>query len=70
MVLGTTKGMVICNQQPRQLFDMAADITIRFSSDGLGETLSLALDDAEIMISVDFDSVAKIIKKERKKHGR
>lgn len=70
MVLGTTKGMIICGQQPRQLFDMAADITIRFSSDGLGETLSLALDDAEIMISVDFSSVAKVIKKERKKHGR
>lgn len=70
MVLGTTKGMIVCDQQPRQLFDMAADITIRFSSDDLGETLSLALDELVIMISVDFDSVAEVVKKERKKHGR
>lgn len=70
MELGKTKGLIICDWHPGQLFDMAADISIRFTSDEMGETLSLALDEAGIMISVDFGSVAKVIKKERKKHGR
>lgn len=69
MELGKTWGMIVCDQQPGQLFG-AADITIRFTSDPTGETLSLALDEEGIMISVDFGAVAKVIKKERKKHGR
>lgn len=46
------------------------EIQIRFTSDGHGETLSLAHDISGIMIAVDYEDVLKAVKKERSKHGK
>lgn len=59
------KGMLIHE-------DTAAlrEIQIRFTSDGSGETLSLAHDISGIMIAVDYKDILRVVKKERSKYGK
>lgn len=45
-----------------------APVTVRFTSDGLGETLSL--ESANGMILVPFEQVKRIIEEERRRYGR
>lgn len=55
------KGIITINKTTQYGY-----VTVRFTSDHFGETLSLS-DDDKIMITVAYEDIEKTIKKARKK---
>ena len=62
MVLKKIKGLFTTQKgmKPTQ-------VIVRFTSDGIGETLSLSAESESVMITVAYEDVARVIEEERKK---
>lgn len=65
MVIKKVKG-IIMTEAPFKPSLKPTEVIIRFTSDGLGETLSLSAND-EVMITVAFEDVQKVIDEERRR---
>ena len=62
MAFGETLGMVVLGENIRY-----RPVQVRYSSDKSGKTLSLSQDDDGVMITVPFEYVERLIKKEQGK---
>lgn len=58
--LADIKGIIATNRGMAR-----TTITVRFTSDALGETISLTDEDSGLMMSVPFEKVDKLIKETR-----